>query len=105
MSNDESRHDLPTEGGVIFAENGSETVEEDQTGSTFMDCSINSTDANSLRGTTGCSGQDKSTVGMVGIADYATGSFCSSCSIEPSMPGGLWLDGIGCAMCSYDNGG
>ena len=52
MSDDESRHDLPTEGGAIFAENGSETVEEDQTGSTFMDCSINSTDANSLRGTT-----------------------------------------------------
>ena len=48
---------------------------------------------------------DKSTVDMVGITDYATGSFCSSCSIEPSMPGGLWLDGIGCAMCSYDNGG
>ena len=43
MSDDESRHDLPTEGGAIFAENGSETVEEDQTGSTFMDCSINST--------------------------------------------------------------
>ena len=33
MSDDESRHDLPTEGGAIFAENGSETVEEDQTGS------------------------------------------------------------------------
>ena len=60
MSDDESRHDLPTEGGAIFAENGSETVEEDQTGSTFMDCSINSTDANSLRGTTGRSGQEPS---------------------------------------------
>ena len=60
MSDDESRHDLPTEGGAIFAENGSETVEEDQTGSTFMDCSINSTDANSLRGTTGRSGQGQS---------------------------------------------
>ena len=47
MSDDESRHDLPTEGGAIFAENGSETVEEDQTGSTFMDSSINSTDDNS----------------------------------------------------------
>ena len=32
MSDDESRHDLPTEGGAIFAENGSETVENDQTG-------------------------------------------------------------------------
>ena len=32
MSDDESRHDLPTEGGEIFAENGSETVENDQTG-------------------------------------------------------------------------
>ena len=33
MSDDESRHEhLPTEGGQIFAENGSETVENDQTG-------------------------------------------------------------------------
>ena len=48
---------------------------------------------------------DKSTVGMVGTTDYATGSFCSSCSIESTLPGGFWLDGIGCAMCSYDNGG
>ena len=33
MSDDESRHEhLPTEGGEIFAENGSETVENDQTG-------------------------------------------------------------------------
>ena len=48
---------------------------------------------------------DKSAVGLVGTADYATGSFCSSCSIEPTLPGGFWLDGIGCAMCSYDNGG
>ena len=32
MPYDESRHDhLPTEGGKIFAENGSETVEDDQT--------------------------------------------------------------------------
>ena len=32
MSDDEPRHDLPTKGGKIFAENGSETVEDDQTG-------------------------------------------------------------------------
>ena len=32
MSDDEPRHDLPTKGGEIFAENGSETVEDDQTG-------------------------------------------------------------------------
>ena len=48
---------------------------------------------------------NKSTVGMVGNTDYATGSFCSSCSIEPTLPGGFWLDGRGCAMCSYENGG
>ena len=59
MADDESRNEhLPTEGDEIFTENGSETVEEDQTGSTFMDSSINSTDANSLRGTTGRSGQE-----------------------------------------------
>ena len=39
MSDGESRHEhLPTEGGEIFAENGSETVENDQTGFTFMGC-------------------------------------------------------------------
>ena len=33
MSDDESRHEhLPTEGGEIFAGNGPETVENDQTG-------------------------------------------------------------------------
>ena len=33
MSDDDSRHDhLPTEGGKILAENGSETMENDQTG-------------------------------------------------------------------------
>ena len=49
MSDDESQHDpLQTEGGEISAANGSETVEDDQSGSTFMDCSINSTNANSL---------------------------------------------------------
>ena len=33
MSDEESRHGhLPTEGGGIFAENGSKTVENDQTG-------------------------------------------------------------------------
>ena len=34
--------------------------------------------------------------------DYATGSFCSSCSIPPLMTGGLWSTGKGCAMCDYD---
>ena len=48
---------------------------------------------------------DKSTVGMIGTTDYATGSFCSSCSIQPTLPGRFWLDGMGCAMCSYDYGG
>ena len=33
--------------------------------------------------------------------DYATGSFCSSCSIQPLMTGGLWSTGKGCAMCDY----
>ena len=45
------------------------------------------------------------TVDMIGTTDYATGSFCSSCSIQPTLPGRFWLDGIGCAMCSYGNGG
>ena len=48
---------------------------------------------------------DKPTVGMIGTTDYATGSFCSSCSIQPTLPGRFWLDGMGCAMCSYDYGG
>ena len=48
---------------------------------------------------------DKSTVDMIGTTDYATGSFCSSCSIQPTLPGRFWLDGMGCAMCSYDYGG
>ena len=48
---------------------------------------------------------DKSTVGMAGNTDYATGSFCSSCSIKPTLLRRFWLDGTGCAMCSYDNGG
>ena len=48
---------------------------------------------------------DKSTVDMIGTTDYATGSFCSSCSIPPTLPGRFWLDGMGYAMCSYDYGG
>ena len=48
---------------------------------------------------------DKSTVDMIGTTDHATGSFCSSCSIQPTLPGRFWLDGMGCAMCSYDYGG
>merc|ERR1711988_1558099 len=47
---------------------------------------------------------DKPTVGMIGATDYATGSFCSSCSIQPTLPGRFWLDGMGCAMCSYGYG-
>ena len=47
---------------------------------------------------------DKPTVDMIGTTDYATGSFCSSCSIQPTLPGRFWLDGMGCAMCSYDYG-
>ena len=48
---------------------------------------------------------DKSTVDMVKNTnvDYATGSFCSSCSIPPCVAGGLWCDGEGCAMCHYDD--
>ena len=42
---------------------------------------------------------------ILNFDDYATGSFCSSCSIPPTLPGRFWLDGIGCAMCSYDYGG
>ena len=34
--------------------------------------------------------------------DYATGSFCSSCSIPPLTAGGFWSPGNGCAMCDYD---
>ena len=40
---------------------------------------------------------DKSTVDVVGNMDmdYATGSFCSSCSIPPPTAGGLWcLKGV-----------
>ena len=39
---------------------------------------------------------DKSTVDVVGNIDYATGSFCSSCSIPPPPTGGLWSAGVGC---------
>ena len=38
-------------------------------------------------------------------ADYATGSFCSSCSIPPLTADGLWSNGKGCAMCDYDYDG
>ena len=43
---------------------------------------------------------DKSTADMVECTnvDYATGSFCSSCSIPPHMARGLWSRGNGCAM-------
>ena len=47
---------------------------------------------------------DKSTADVVECADvdyYATGSFCSSCSIPPPITGGLWSTGKGCAMCDY----
>ena len=90
-------------GGVIddkgsFCDPSTSTLTSPKTSASFVTSSL--TNRVSL-----LSLSDKSTVDMVGITDYATGSFCSSCSIEPSMPGGLWLDGIGCAMCSYDNGG
>ena len=45
---DESQHDLPTEGGEIFAANGSETGEDDQTGSTFMASGRNNAYTHSL---------------------------------------------------------
>ena len=51
---------------------------------------------------------DKSTADVVECTDvdYATGSFCSSCSIPPLMargPRGLWSSGKGCVMCNYDD--
>ena len=47
----------------------------------------------------------KSTADVVEYTDvdYATGSFCSSCSIPPPTAGGLWSNGKGCAMCNYDD--
>ena len=48
MSDDESQHDLPTEGGEIFATNGPETGEDDQTGSTFMASGRNNAYTHSL---------------------------------------------------------
>ena len=48
---------------------------------------------------------DKSTADVVECADvdYATGSFCSSCSIPPHMARGLWSCGNGSAMCNYED--
>ena len=48
---------------------------------------------------------DKSTADAAEYAnvDYATGSFCSSCSIPPHMARGLWSSGKGCAMCNNDD--
>ena len=51
---------LPTEGDDILETNGSETVENDPAGFTFMGSGRNSENANSLRGTTGRSGQGSS---------------------------------------------
>ena len=47
----------------------------------------------------------KSTADVVECTDvdYATGSFCSSCSIPPLMARGFWSSGKGCAMCIYDD--
>ena len=47
---------------------------------------------------------DKSAVDVVGDldVDYATGSFCSSCTIPPRVVGGLRSDGVGCDLCCYD---
>ena len=48
---------------------------------------------------------DKSTADMVKCAnvDYATESFCFSCSVSPHMARGLWSSGKGFAMCHYDD--
>ena len=45
---------------------------------------------------------DKSTADVVECVDvdYATGSFCSSCSIPPPMAHGFWSSGKGYAICS-----
>ncbi len=45
---------------------------------------------------------DNSTFDMVKNTnvDYATGSFCSSCSIPPHKARGLWCDGDGFAICA-----
>ena len=47
----------------------------------------------------------KSTADVVECTDvdYATGSFCSSCSIPPPTAGGLWSSGKGFAVCKYDD--
>ena len=48
---------------------------------------------------------DRSTADVVECADvdYATGSFCSSCSIPPPMAHGFWSSGKGFAMCNFDD--
>ena len=90
-------------GGVIddkgsFCDPSTSTLTSPKTSASFVTSSL--TNRVSL-----LSLSDKSTVGMADNTDYATGSFCSSCSIQPTLPGRFWLDGTGCAMCSYDNGG
>ena len=90
-------------GGVIddkgsFCDPSTSTLTSPKTSASFVTSSL--TNRVSL-----LSLSDKSTVDMIGSTDYATGSFCSSCSIPPTLPGRFWLDGMGCAMCSYDYGG
>ena len=48
---------------------------------------------------------DKSAVGVVECIDvnYATGSFCSSCSIPPHVGYELWSSGKGCVICNCDD--
>ena len=52
---------------------------------------------------------DKSTVDVMGYIDVdcatGSGSFCSSCAIPPpKKAGGLWYNGVGCAVCYCDYG-
>ena len=81
-----------------FCDPSTSTATSPQTSASFVTSSL--TNRVSL-----LSLSDASTVGMAGNTDYATGSFCSSCSIKPTLLRRFWLDGTGCAMCSYDNGG
>ena len=68
-------------GGVIddkgsFCDPSTSTTTSPKTSASFVTSSL--TNRVSL-----LSLSDKSTVGMAGNTDYATGSFCSSCSIPP----------------------
>ena len=71
---------LPTEGDEILEKNGTETVENDPAGFTFMGSGRNSANTNSLRGTTGRPGQ--------GSSGHST-----SFSIRPETTGCKWWNG------------